>query len=103
MKTFFAILMMLFVCAAHAQSANENDTIPPYKKTNKLPEFAILKSDSTWFTNKQLPENKPVIIIYFSPECGHCQLTAEEFVKDMDKLKNTELVWVSYHTPEEIK
>jgi thiol-disulfide isomerase/thioredoxin len=103
MRTLFAILMILFVGAAHAQSANDNDTIPPYKKTNKIPEFAILKPDSTWFTNKQLPENKPTVIIYFSPDCGHCQMTAQEFVKDMDKLKNTELVWVSYHTPAEIK
>ena len=103
MKKLFATLMVLFAVAAHAQSANDNDTIPPYKKMTKIPEFAILQSDSTWFTNKQLPANKPTVIIYFSPDCGHCQMTAEEFVKGMDKLKNTELVWVSYHTPEEIK
>ena len=82
MKNLFAILMILFVGAAHAQSTNNNDTVPPYKKTTKIPEFAILKSDSTWFTNKELPANKPTVIIYFSPDCGHCQLTAQEFVKE---------------------
>ena len=102
MKNLFAILMILFVGAAHAQSTNNNDTVPPYKKTTKIPEFAILKSDSTWFTNKELPANKPTVIIYFSPDCGHCQMTAQEFVKEMDKLKNTEMVWVSFHTPQQI-
>ncbi len=102
MKKLFVMLLVLFVGAAHAQT-NDNDTVPPYKKTTKIPEFAILKSDSTWFTNKQLPENKPTVIIYFSPDCGHCQMTAQEFVRDMDMLKNAELIWVSYHTPEQIK
>ena len=102
MKKLFIIILVLLVGAAHAQSA-DNDTIPPYKKTTKIPEFAILKSDSTWFTNKQLPDNKPLVIIYFSPDCGHCQMTAQEFVKDMDKLKNVELVWVSYHSPQQIE
>ncbi len=103
MKKLIAMLMVLFVGAAHAQTSNENDTVPPYKKTTKIPEFAILQPDSTWFTNKQLPENKPLVIIYFSPDCGHCQMAAGEFVKGMDKLKGVELVWVSYHSPDQIK
>lgn len=103
MKKLLAIIMVLFVVAAHAQSSDNIDTVPPYKKTTKIPEFAILKSDSTWFTNKEIPENKPTVIIYFSPDCGHCQMTAQEFVKDMDELKDVNLVWISYHTPEQIK
>src|SRR3954451_14553073 len=101
-KLLSMFTIILFVFAAHAQTDNI-DTVPPYQKTNKIPEFAILKTDSTWFTNKQLPDNKPTVIIYFSPDCGHCQMTAQEFVKDMDKLKNVELVWVSYHTPQQIE
>jgi cytochrome oxidase Cu insertion factor (SCO1/SenC/PrrC family) len=103
MKKLVAMFILLScVYAAQAQT-NDNDTVPPYKKTTKIPEFAILKPDSTWFTNKQLPANKPLVIIYFSPDCGHCQMTAQEFVKDMDKLKNVELVWVSFHTPQQIE
>lgn len=96
-----AITAILFTCSVFAQT--DNDTVPPYKKTTHIPEFAILQSDSTWFTNKQLPAHKPLVIIYFSPDCGHCQLTAQEYVKDMDLLKKAELVWVSYHDPKQIK
>ncbi len=107
MKIGIAFLMLLFAGMAQAQTQTQeqadNDTMPPYKKTTRIPQFDILRPDSTWFTNKELPAGKPLVIIYFSPDCGHCQLTAQEFVKDMDKLKNTELLWVSYHTPQQIK
>lgn len=103
-KLVFLVLMLVGSLSLFAQDGfNAADTIPPYKKTNKLPYFSILQPDSTWFTAKQLPENKPVVIIYFSPECGHCQMTAKEFVSDMDKLKNVELLWITYHNPQQIK
>ena len=27
-------------------------------------------------------------MLYFSPECGHCQLTAHEFMKDAKRFKD---------------
>ncbi len=104
MKKFvFMAMMLLGTVSLFAQDGADADTIPAYKKTNKLPYFNILQPDSTWFTSNELPDNKPVVIIYFSPDCGHCQMTAKEFVTDMDKLKNVELIWISYHTPQQIK
>ncbi len=104
MKKAIVIALMLVGCVSvFAQDGYDADTIPAYKKTNKIPYFSILQPDSTWLTTQQLPAKKPVVIIYFSPDCGHCQMTAKEFVTDIDKLKNVELVWVSYHTPQEIK
>ncbi len=102
-KLMFVCMMMVCVSFVFAQNNSEADTIPPYKKTDKLPYFSILQSDSTWFVKNQLPEKKPVVIVYFSPDCGHCQMTAKEWVADMDKVKDVELVWVSYHTPKQIK
>ena len=102
-KLMFVLLISLSCTAIFAQDSTYVDTIPPYKKTDKIPYFAILQPDSSWFTKNQLPEKKPVVIIYFSPDCGHCQMTAKELVEGMDKLKDVELVWVSYHTPKQIK
>ena len=42
-------------------------------------------------------------MLYFSPECGHCQLTAHEFMKDAKRFKDVFFVWVSYQPMEEIK
>ncbi len=99
----FLVCVGLFV-AANAQFAKPAaDNTPMYKKVNTIPYFQLIQGDSTWFRSTDIPKNKPVAIIYFSPDCGHCQLTAQEFAANMDKLKNDFLVWVSFHTPEQIK
>ncbi len=104
MKTMVLwLVMMISASTLLAQDGYDADTVPAYKKTTKLPYFSVLQSDSTWLTTQQLPHNKPVVIVYFSPDCGHCQMTAKEWVSDMDKLKDVELLWVSYHTPQQIK
>ncbi len=99
-KIITVVLMLAFYCNTQAQNS---DTVPLYKKIHTIPYFQLLQGDSTWFKSTEIPKNKPVVIIYFSPDCGHCQLTAQEFVRDMDKIKNVFLVWVSYHKPDEIK
>lgn len=105
MKHFF-LSVMLLCCAAFAiAQAPGTDDNAPYRKDPKLPPFRILQTDSTtWFTRDQLPKNSDfTIIIYFSPDCGHCQHEAKEVVKNMDSLKNTFMVWVSYKSISEIK
>jgi len=83
--------------------AQTYDSIPPYQKDSTIPAFSILQTDSTWFNKEALPHNEPVVIIYFSPECGHCQLTAHEFDEKMKKMKDVFFVWVSYHPMTDIK
>lgn len=96
-----AILSVIILNSLEAQQVY--DTTAPFRKTKTIPDFKILQTDSTWFTNKQIPANEPVVIVYFSPECGHCQLTAQDFVREMDKLKNVFFVWTSYHSVADIK
>jgi hypothetical protein len=43
-----------------------------------------------------------VVILYFSPECSHCQLEVEDLVAHMDSLKKAFFVMVSYHSPQDI-
>ena len=40
------------------------------KVNENIPPFKILKADSTWFTAANLKKDKPVMIIYFSPDCS---------------------------------
>ncbi|GAC1441631.1 MAG: hypothetical protein NVSMB63_09380 [Sediminibacterium sp.] len=93
--------MLLSTCCVTAQV--KADTIPPYKKNPKIPAFRILQADSTWFSNKEIPKSHFTIMIYFSPDCGHCQYEAKEIVRNMDSLKKVFFVWSSYHPVNEIK
>lgn len=99
-KLILAILLMTGF--GNLVQAQQSDSSAPYRKRPVLPAFQILQSDSTWFTDTKIPPNRPVVIMYFSPECGHCQLEAEDLVKHMDSLKKAFFVMVSYHSPQDI-
>ncbi len=101
MKFFLSFIFLL--TTYNFVAAQEYDTVPPYKKDPNLPTFSILQTDSTWFNNLMLPDNKPVVIVYFSPDCGHCAITAHDFVRDMPKMKNLFFVWVSYISLDEVR
>ena len=99
-------ILLLLIIAAKINSihAQDFDTIPPYQKDSlHIPEFTVLKTDSSYTNDKIIPKDKPVVIIYFSPSCGHCQLTADEFSKKMQDMKDIYFVWVSYYPLPEIK
>lgn len=102
MKQYLFIISFLFF-AGHASAQTGADKLAPYQKDNRIPTFNILLPDSTYFTPDQLPQYQYTAIIYFSPDCGHCQHMAKDMVKKMDSLKNTFFVLVAYKSLEDIK
>jgi thiol-disulfide isomerase/thioredoxin len=76
-------------------SAVVQDTLAPYQKTPYIPSFSILTPDSTWFRRVDLEEKKPTLILYFSPDCGHCQTETEEIISKMKDLKNLQIVMIT--------
>ena len=100
-KILLLILVAAQISLVHAQ---DYDTIPPYQKDSlHIPNFTVLKIDSAYANDRTIPKDKPVIIIYFSPECGHCQITADEFSKRMADMKDFYFVWLSYYPLPEIR
>ncbi len=107
MKKIFFLFCLVF-CASQAKAQNSNkdiyDTTPPYKKYTTIPPFRILQTDSsTWYTKANLPRKKPLIIVYFSPTCGHCQLETKDMVDSMNLLEKATIVFVSTHPIYELK
>ncbi len=100
-QVFIAIVLLFSYSFIHAQQMK--DPQAPYLRTKAIPEFKILQTDSSWFTKDQIPKNKAVVMIYFSPECGHCQITSQQIVSDMDNLKNIFFIFASYHAVDALK
>src|SRR6059058_5752539 len=90
MKTLFAVFILSLSFVAHAQP----DTAQaPYQRFPHVPPFQVLLGDSTTFYKKEsLPQGKPLLLMLFSPECSHCQHTAEQIVKFKDSLQNIQIV-----------
>ena len=103
--TLFIFLLISIVASAQQDTSktaltvqlakNPADTLAPYQKYNGIPTFSIQVPDSTWFFNTDLIKKKPVLILYFSPDCGHCQLELEHIIGKMNELKNLQIVMIT--------
>ena len=92
MKNLLLLLFVLIPSIAFLQPSK--DTSSPYFKQRSYPEIKILLTDSTTiFTKKDIPTDKTVALIFFSPDCEHCQHTAKELITKMDSLSNIFMVW----------
>jgi thiol-disulfide isomerase/thioredoxin len=94
MKVSFAMVLFLAISISFAQPSK--DSSAPYFKNVSIPNFTIsLVADSSNFSSSQLPQNETVLIIYFNPECDHCQKEAEIYLSKMDSLRNVKTVWIA--------
>lgn len=71
------------------------DTLAPYQKSPYIPKFSLLTPDSTWFSKIQLKDNVATLILYFSPDCGHCKIETQELLGKVNQLKNLQIVMVT--------
>jgi thioredoxin-related protein len=92
MKTFLLSTIFILI-GSIVYSQKDSIQLPPYKRFPTVPPFKLLKIDSTsYFTKGDLKKNKPVLIILFNPDCDHCKHEIEAIVKDIDELKNVQIV-----------
>jgi thiol-disulfide isomerase/thioredoxin len=90
------IISIAFINIALFATA-QNDTQPnSLSKFETIPAFNIYTvPDSIAFTNKNLLKNKPLIILFFSPDCEHCQKETKELLAYKEELKNIQILMVS--------
>lgn len=68
----------------------------------KIPPFKILLPAGNYFTASDIPKNKPVMLIYFSPDCDHCRTLLQSFFKKVDEFNKAEIVLITYKPLEEV-
>lgn len=87
---YFLILFLGITLSACSQDAPLNKDIPPYK---------ILNTDSVYVTPANLKKNIPVMIMYFAPDCPHCQYVTSELIKHIKEFGNTQIIMISFVDP----
>ena len=88
-----SVIFALFICL-NGFTQNSKTGIAPFK---------IRLTNGQGYTYQQLPQNKPVILIYFSPTCEHCKVFTEKMLKRIDEFKDVQLVMMSYEDIKEVK
>src|SRR3569833_2471520 len=93
------LIITLIITAGCTRAQDTVDT----KNIQNIPPFKILRQDSTWFSAKDLKKNKPVMIIYFSPDCSHCQHLMYDLRTKIKQIKNVQIVLVTFTEPSMLK
>ncbi|MBI3140177.1 MAG: redoxin domain-containing protein [Sphingobacteriales bacterium] len=89
-KSLFTLLCMALVFASFSQ---QDSTRAPFKRFPGFPPISLLLPDGvSYFTKKDLPENKAVLLMLFSPSCSHCQEETREILNHIAEFKNVHIV-----------
>ncbi|RYY36214.1 MAG: redoxin domain-containing protein [Sphingobacteriaceae bacterium] len=118
-------LLLLFVIACFGCSqAKNSDTVTDTNNTtdtqqqvtnnkpgnlqnksdiSKIPPFKLLTVEGKLFTEQDLKKHKPVMIIYFSPDCSHCTKFMEALKPKFNELKNVQIVMGTWIRVEALK
>ncbi|MCW3121439.1 MAG: redoxin protein, partial [Flavipsychrobacter sp.] len=81
------------------------DTLSPFQKFPTLPAFNIRMMDSvTIFNTYNIPKGKKTLIVFFSPDCKHCQRQVKELTTGMDSISDIQLYMITpVHSMTELK
>jgi thiol-disulfide isomerase/thioredoxin len=92
-KLFFAAMVPLFFLAMPFMAGAQ---------TSSMPAFKMQLTNGKMFTSAQLNHEKPTVLIYFAPDCEHCQLLMNEIFSRLNDFKTTQLVMVTFEPLKEL-
>jgi len=73
------------------------------ERTKSLPAFQFLKLDRTTFSSAQLSAAQASVIIYFNPDCEHCQYEARAIRDSLHRFATTNVLLVSDESVERLR
>ncbi len=86
-------LVVLSTFTAIGQSDTANNYVQGFMT---IPEFKInTEPDRSFYTNSDLNKNKAFMIMFFSPDCDHCQQQTKEMLAYKQELKDLQILMVS--------
>ncbi len=89
MKRQLLIFCLLFLTGV---GYSQKGSHAPYLRSPVFPSVKLLLPDKTTFTKSNLPVNTASLLLIFDPQCEACQHETEELLRNIDKLKNVEIV-----------
>ena len=89
-SSFFFILL---ICLSTAMLSS------PGAKSQSIPSFNMVLSNGKVFNSgTDLSKGKPIVLIYFDPDCDHCQILMKELFKKINEFKKAEIILVTFKT-----
>ena len=73
-----------------------------YSQSGKVPPFQMVQANGRVFKAENLPMGKPIVIIYFSPDCDDCKLLMEGLLNRMNDFKKASIAMITYLSVENV-
>jgi len=89
-KTF----LLVFCAFLYINSAAQQPT--------KMPPFKMVLPNGVMYSANNIKKNKPVILIYFAPDCDHCKILMKEFFERVTEFVKAEVVMITYKPLKEV-
>lgn len=99
----------LLLAAAGAVSAQSYSKTPPAAGVTPgadsahIPDFMIALADGKHLTRADLDKTKPVMIVYYSPTCDHCQHFGKDLAAHIGEFKGVQIVMVTFRPLNEVQ
>ena len=102
MKNIFpkTSIFILGLALLFSQKVNAQNDFP-YEGPADLPVFTFQSVLGTTVTRETLVKTKPVIVIFFDPNCDHCQQQSTWIAGAIEKFANINLLFVTWENKEE--
>lgn len=104
MNKFIVLLLLVALVITQScskKAADEQTEQTPLAPVNEQPSFVITLLDNTQINLKDLTGKNA--LIFFQPDCDHCQREAQEFERNLEAFAGTTLYFISSGGPEEAK
>jgi thiol-disulfide isomerase/thioredoxin len=74
-----------------------------YSQPRKVPPFQIIQANGKVFLAGNLPMGKPIVIIYFSPDCEECHDFTTELLTRIKEFNNTSIAMITNMPIDQVK
>ena len=89
-RNFFAVLLPLFLGVSLLFAGT---TVG-----QTLPDFKVKLVNGSTLSSAEASHKKPLLLIYFAPDCEHCRALMEELLPRMSDFKNTQILMVTFES-----
>ena len=99
----FTLFVFVFISLTTLAQKDSVDMSAPFRKNPVIPSFDLLRPDSsTHLTKADISAKHKTLLMFFSPECTHCQHQTEDMLAAIDSLKDIQIVMATYQPFEEM-
>lgn len=89
------VLLCLAMAVMNARATAQADSA-------NIPDFSIEEFDGAHFTRAQLKADSPVMIVYFSPTCEHCQHFGQMVSDHIAQFSGVQIVMITFRPLDEV-